>query len=69
MFDDGDALVGDAAANMLQWAGTRYHVIALDDLAEYERSWLKLIAAGAQRIFPAHGAPFPVARLKENMLG
>ncbi len=69
VFDDGDALVGDAAANMLQWAGTRYHVIALDDLAEYERSWRRLIVAGAQRIFPAHGAPFPVARLKENMLG
>ena len=66
VLDDGDAFVGDAAANMLQWAGTHYHVVALDDADEYELSWRKLIDAGARRIFPAHGDPFPAERLKEN---
>jgi glyoxylase-like metal-dependent hydrolase (beta-lactamase superfamily II) len=67
VLDDGDAFVGDAAANMLQWAGTHYRVIALDDADEYDRSWRKLIDAGARRIFPAHGEPFPAERLNENL--
>jgi hydroxyacylglutathione hydrolase len=67
VFDDGDALVGDAAANMIQWAGTKYCVIALDDIGEYYRSWQKLITANAQRIFPAHGKPFSVSELQRNI--
>ncbi|MBP2656254.1 MAG: hypothetical protein H6Q73_3823 [Firmicutes bacterium] len=67
LFDDGDALVGDAAANMLQFAGTKYCVIGLNDLDEYYRSWQKVIACNAQRIFPAHGNPFSVEKLRENI--
>ena len=46
--------------------GAHYHVVAFDDADEYELSWRKLIDAGARRIFPSHGDPFPVERLKEN---
>ena len=67
LFDDGDALVGDAAANMLQFAGTKYCVIALDDIDEYYRSWQKMIDCKARRIFPAHGKSFPVEKLRINM--
>jgi hydroxyacylglutathione hydrolase len=67
LFDDGDAVVGDAAANMLRFAGTKYCVIGLSDLDKYYRSWQKLIAAGARQIFPAHGKPFPVAKLQANL--
>lgn len=67
LFPDGDCLVGDAAAHMLPFAGTRYCVIFVRSLPEYYRSWEKLLAAGALRIFPAHGRPFPADRLVRNL--
>lgn len=67
LFDDGDAFVGDAAANILQSVGTKNCVVMLEDLDEYYRSWQKIIACNARRIFPAHGNPFPVEKLKKNM--
>jgi glyoxylase-like metal-dependent hydrolase (beta-lactamase superfamily II) len=67
LLEDGSCFVGDAAANMPQFMGTKYCVILLEDIEEYYRSWQKLIAAGAQRIFPAHGKPFEASRLTENL--
>lgn len=67
LFDDGDALVGDAAANMLQSVGTKNCAVILEDFDEYYRSWQKIIDCNARRIFPAHGNPFPVEKLRNNM--
>lgn len=67
LFSDGDCLVGDAAAHMLPFAGTKYCVIFVCSLPQYYRSWVKLLQAGALRIFPAHGDVFPAARLLENI--
>lgn len=67
VLDDGDCFVGDAAANFLQFAGTHYCVIYVTDLAEYYRSWEKIISMNARKILPAHGEPFPVERLKHNI--
>lgn len=67
LFDDGTCLAGDAAADMLKFAGTKNCVIFINDLNEYYKSWEKLIAAGAKTIYPAHGKPFPSERLKQNM--
>lgn len=67
LFPDGDCLVGDAAAHMLPFAGTRYCVVFICDMDEYYNSWEKLIRAGAKRIYPAHGNAFPVEKLKQNM--
>jgi hydroxyacylglutathione hydrolase len=67
LFDDGDALVGDAAANLLQLAGTKNCVVMLEDFDEYYRSWQKIIAGNARRIFPAHGNPFSVEKLRKNL--
>ncbi len=67
LFDDGDCLVGDAAADMLKFAGTKNCVIFICDMKEYYESWNKIISSGAQRIFPAHGKPFPVDNLKNNI--
>jgi glyoxylase-like metal-dependent hydrolase (beta-lactamase superfamily II) len=67
LFPDGKCLVGDAAANMLQFAGTRYCVIFICNMAEYYRSWQKIINFGAKMIYPAHGQQFPVERLKVNI--
>jgi glyoxylase-like metal-dependent hydrolase (beta-lactamase superfamily II) len=67
LFDDGDCLMGDAAANMLKFVGTKNCVIFICDMDTYYKSWEKVISAGACRIFPAHGKPFPVNKLKENL--
>jgi hydroxyacylglutathione hydrolase len=67
VFDDGDCLAGDAAANFLQWAGARHCVISVDDLDEYYASWRKILAAGARRIFPGHGRPFDAEELRRDI--
>jgi glyoxylase-like metal-dependent hydrolase (beta-lactamase superfamily II) len=67
LMDNGDCFVGDAAANFLQFAGTHYCVIFVQDLDVYYQSWQKIISAGARTILPAHGALFPVQRLTENI--
>jgi glyoxylase-like metal-dependent hydrolase (beta-lactamase superfamily II) len=67
LFDDGDCLAGDAAANFLQWAGAKYCVISVDNLAQYYESWEKLIAGQAHRIFPSHGNPFAIEALQQNL--
>lgn len=67
LFPDGDCLVGDAAAHMLPFAGTRYCVIFICNIDEYYKSWEKLTHAGAKRIYPAHGNPFPAEKLIQNM--
>ncbi len=67
VFDDGDCVVGDAAANLLRFAGTKYCVIIIEDLEAYYKSWRKLISEGARQIFPAHGKPFPAEKLEQNI--
>lgn len=67
LFSDGNCLVGDAAAHMLPFAGTKYCVVFICNMYEYYKSWEKLIDAGAKRIFPAHGRPYSIDKLVKNM--
>lgn len=67
LLKDGTSLVGDAAANMLQFAGTKYCCILVENIEENYRSWRTLISAGAREILPAHGNPFSVEQLGRNM--
>ncbi|HTX73304.1 MAG TPA: MBL fold metallo-hydrolase [Rectinemataceae bacterium] len=67
LFGDGDCLVGDAAANFLAFAGTKNCVVFVRDLEEYYRTWEDILARGAKRIFPAHGAVFDSDRLRRNL--
>ncbi|MDR3645210.1 MAG: MBL fold metallo-hydrolase [Clostridia bacterium] len=39
LFDDGDCVIGDAAAHMLSFAGTKYCVIFICNMDEYYKSW------------------------------
>jgi glyoxylase-like metal-dependent hydrolase (beta-lactamase superfamily II) len=64
IFDDGNCIVGDAAANFLQFAGTKYCVVSICDLEEYYNSWKKIISENAQIIYPGHGNAFSVQKLK-----
>jgi len=67
VLDNGDAFCGDAAASFLLWAGTRYCTVFMTDMDEAYRSWQKMLDAGAQVIYPAHGRPFPAVKLRQNM--
>lgn len=67
LLSDGDCLVGDAAADMLAFAGTRHCVVFIMDLTLYYESWRKLMQAGARRILPAHGKPFSVDMLRRDI--
>jgi len=67
IFDDGDCLVGDAAASMLLFAGTKHCVIFVMDLERYYASWRLLLGRGARRILPAHGMPFAASVLEREM--
>ena len=39
----------------------------MTDMTEAYQSWQKLMDAGAQVIYPAHGRPFPAGRLAQNI--
>lgn len=67
LMDDGSLFAADAAANFLNFAGTKYSPVFITDATEYYLSWEKMIAAGAKVIYPAHGKPFSVEKLKENI--
>jgi glyoxylase-like metal-dependent hydrolase (beta-lactamase superfamily II) len=67
VLDDGNAFVGDAAANFLRFAGTRHCVVFLTDLDQYYASWRRLIEAGARFIHPGHGGAFPIQDLKRDL--
>lgn len=57
---DGTAFCGDAAMSSLAFrlGGTHYRPILVTDAAQVQQSWSHLLENGAQRIYPAHGAPF-----------
>lgn len=67
VLDHGEAFCGDAAASFLLWAGTHYCTVFMTDMEAAYHSWQKMLDAGAQIIFPAHGRPFPADRLRQNM--
>jgi glyoxylase-like metal-dependent hydrolase (beta-lactamase superfamily II) len=67
LFDDGNCLVGDSAASMLLFAGTKHCVIFVMDLDQYYASWRLLLSRGAKRIWPAHGRPFAASVLEREM--
>ncbi len=67
LLDDGSCFCGDVAMSSMQWLGLRYCCTYMADMGESYRSWHKLIDAGARTFYPAHGRPFPPARLKKYL--
>jgi hydroxyacylglutathione hydrolase len=69
LFDDGDCLIGDTAANVnvFQFLGAKYCPHVITDLSAVYNSWEKVSAAGAKWIWPAHGPSFVVEKLKTNL--
>jgi glyoxylase-like metal-dependent hydrolase (beta-lactamase superfamily II) len=64
---DGKAFVGDCAMDMLPACACRYRPIYANDMGQVYSSWRKIIRAGAQRIYSAHGPSFTTAELEKTM--
>ena len=67
VLDSGEAFCGDAAASFLLWAGTRYCTVFMTDMDVAYGSWKKMLEAGAQTVYPAHGRPFSAEKLRQNL--
>ena len=65
--DTGQVFCGDMASSFLLWAGVKYCTLFMTDLDAAYCSWQKVLAAGATRLYPAHGRPFPAEKLRENL--
>ena len=59
LLKDGILFCGDAAMN--GFPSRKRVIIWIEDLLQYRQSWEKILKAGPEKIFPAHGKPFPAA--------
>lgn len=64
VFDNGDAVVGDAAMNFMHFTGAAYRPIYQMNRREVFESWQKIIAHRASTIYTGHGKPFSVKKLE-----
>lgn len=67
LLDSGEAFVGDLAAKIPVVGGTYVPFFSDSDRATIHASWRRLLAAGATRIYPDHGPPFPAADLRDEL--
>jgi glyoxylase-like metal-dependent hydrolase (beta-lactamase superfamily II) len=63
MLDNGAAFVSDLAVNFYPWGGPIFPPVA-DDVPQLMKSWQTLLAQPVKTMYPAHGRPFPVAKLR-----
>jgi glyoxylase-like metal-dependent hydrolase (beta-lactamase superfamily II) len=60
LLEDGNAFVGDMAMNDWYLRLTPGLPILAEDIGMVVESWKKILPGGIKRIYPAHGADFPV---------
>ncbi|MEN6313863.1 MAG: MBL fold metallo-hydrolase [Clostridiaceae bacterium] len=68
LITDGDAFVGDAARNMLNFLGSPYEPILMYNRTFCIKSWSKLLSIGVERIHPAHGQCFEIKHLQNKLI-
>ncbi len=61
------AFCGDLASNFLNWAGAKYLTVFNENLDTVYGSWQKLIDSNIKIIATAHGKPFHIKNLEENI--
>ena len=64
VLSDGRAIVGDTAMSALFLRPTPGLPIFAEQPEKLEESWKRLRAAGAEKIYPAHGRSFMIERIK-----
>ncbi len=67
LINDYYLLVGDQTSNFLNWAGAKHLTLFNENVDEVYKSWDRIISMNIKFILPAHGKPFMVERLKENL--
>ncbi len=67
LLDNGVIFCGDAAMSWPLWAGIKYCTIFITDINKFYGSWEKIIENGAKEVYPSHGKPFEIKKLKENI--
>ncbi len=66
VLDDGNAVVGDAAMNIMHICGADYRPIYQMNRNEVFQSWEKLFQRNVKNIHTGHGMPFPAERLRRS---
>lgn len=67
LLKDGILFCGDAAMN--GFPSRKRVTIWIENLLQFRQSWEEILKANPERIFPAHGKPFPTADLKKYLPG
>jgi len=67
ILDNGICFCGDAAANMLSLLGTKNCIIVMEDLKKYYATWEKLLEEKITQIYPGHGKPFRIEKLRKKV--
>lgn len=62
----GEAFVGDAAMNFLNFCKIRYRPIFVNSIENVLNSWKKILEDSPQIIYPAHGAQFLADELEQS---
>ena len=65
LLKDGILFCGDAAMNGIP--SRKRVTIWSENLLPFRQSWEEILKAGPERIFPAHGKPFPAADLEKYL--
>ena len=61
---DGNIFCGDAAMNGIP--SSHKITIWVEDKSAFEKSWDKMLASDAKKIYPSHGSPFCPCELRKN---
>jgi glyoxylase-like metal-dependent hydrolase (beta-lactamase superfamily II) len=67
MLDSGDAFVGCMAHNRFPFVLKPKLPIYAMDLELLKESWMNVINMGAVKIYPGHGSPFPVEKIRKYL--
>lgn len=67
IYNNNIAFCGDLASNYLNWAGARYLTLFNEDIDSVYSSWKKLINLEIEIIATAHGKPFHINNLINNL--
>lgn len=67
LLSTGDAFVGDLAMNRFPLRLGPGLPILAEDMPRVKESWIQLLEAGAETVYPAHGKPFPVEIIRQAL--
>ncbi len=65
--EDMNLFCGDSAANYLRILGTCYAPPFITDFEQFYSSWQKFIDMGVKTLYPSHGKPIDIAKIKKNI--